>query len=185
MHYRLIEKSSRPYARKYLETVYELCNGDVVEQYGCVPNGEIGISVVLNGNGAILQHGEWKIQPAVSIYGLVKQVQFHRMSPHYREINLGFSPQYLQLFLKDRMHALEQQSATDLSLLLPATATDKLYETLATALSDEAILDVIELFTISRKRSASRHTPIFPTSSSLSIFTILVAGTAIALPEIF
>lgn len=164
MYYRLIEKNTRPYAAKYLKAIYVLSNDDAAEQYGCVPNGEIGISVVISGNGSILKHGEWMRQPAVSVYGLVKQVQFHRMSPHYREINLGFCPQHLQLFLKDRMYNLEQQNATDLSVLFPAAVTSELFERLSAALTDETILDVIESFLQSQllaeetdKRVATAH----------------------------
>src|SRR5436190_10168591 len=98
MHYRLIDFKTKPYSNKYLQSIYVLSNGNREYIYGCVPNGEIGISVILNGSSQMKTDTGWVLQPPISIYGLVKKVQFHKMSPFYHEINLGFDPHYLQLF---------------------------------------------------------------------------------------
>ena len=96
MQYRLLSHKTKLFSNKYLRSIYDLSNGSAEHIYVCIPNGEIGISVILNGQSHIKTDYGWVKQPAVSVYGLVKKVQFHKMSPHYHEINLGFSP---KLFL--------------------------------------------------------------------------------------
>ena len=100
MQYRIIDHEAKPFSQKYLQSIYVLKNGNQEYMYGCVPNGGIGISVVLNGTSQMQTETGWEMQPPISIYGLVKKIQFHKMSPDYHEINFGFSPQYLQPFLK-------------------------------------------------------------------------------------
>jgi len=146
MKYRLIEHRTKKFTAKYLQSIYVLTNGIHEEKYGCVLNGEIGIAIVLNGEGEIDVGGKWERQPKISVYGLVKQVQFHKMSPNYYEVNIGFNPHYLQLFLKDNISGLFERSATDLYFLLKKNGVDKLYDHLSKCTTDEDIHTTIEEF---------------------------------------
>ena len=123
-----------------------LTNGDKEFVYGCVPNGKIGISVILNGTAQIKTDNGWEMQPAISIYGLIKKVQFHKMSPHYHEINIGFDPHYLQFLLKDSLSNLKERSATDLSLILDKNELAKLVDYLNQSYDDEQLLSTIDTF---------------------------------------
>lgn len=146
MRYRLISHRINPFAAKYLRSIYELSNGNIEHIYGCVPNGEIGISVILSGESHIKTEDGWIRQPPISVYGLVKNVQFHKMSPFYHEINLGFSPQYLQLFLKDCLHSISKTTATDLFDLIKKDEVCKLWENLHHCNNDNDVRDKIETF---------------------------------------
>lgn len=146
MQYRLINHKARPYSLNYLKSIYVLTNGSQEHMYGCVPNGEIGISVILNGESFTKTDDGWNKQPSISIYGLVKKVQFHRMSPFYHEINLGFCPHYLQLFLKDALYSISKTKATDLCELLSMNKVNKLYESLLICNNDEQVAEGVEDF---------------------------------------
>ena len=146
MQYRLISHKTKPLSSKYLQSIYDLSNGSTEHIYVCIPNGEIGISVILNGESHTKTDSGWTKQPSVSVYGLVKKVQFHRMSPYYHEINLGFSPHYLQLFLKDSLHSINKISATDLFDLVKKDEANKLFQNLMKCKKDEGLTDTIEGF---------------------------------------
>jgi AraC-like DNA-binding protein len=146
MNYSLIDHNTYKCSQKYLHSIYLLTNGVTEKAYGCVPNGEIGISIILQGESHIKQNDGWIKQPEVSIYGLLKQVQFHKMSPHYIEINLGFNPHYLQLFMRASMSSLLQRNATNLYDLFPKDRTDLLYEDLIKYKTNEDIQWAAERF---------------------------------------
>jgi AraC-like DNA-binding protein len=146
MNYRLLPIQRYPFTRHFLSDVYVLENGNQTHEYGCAPNGEIGISIVVQGEAFINCNGQWIKQPAVSIYGLVNQVQFHKMSPGYREINIGFAPEYLQLILKERVSDLKKRQANILSEWMQPTEVSYLFEKLAKALNDDEILRIINHF---------------------------------------
>jgi AraC-like DNA-binding protein len=146
MHYYLIDHSLKKFTNAYLQSIYVLKNGNHPQTYGCAPNGELGISIILNGSASIYFNEKWIKQPTVSIYGLVKQVQFHRMSPHYFEINIGFNPHFLQAFLKDSMSCLLQRQGTDLFDLFKKDEVNRLYEGLNSSYSDNEIHQEIEDF---------------------------------------
>lgn len=153
MEYNLLDITQNPLTATYLRDIYVLTNGNSEHIYGCVPNGEIGISIILSGQSFIQTNGEWQAQPCVSIYGLVQKVQFHRMSPGYKEINLGFRPEYLQLFLKERVRNLLKRMATDLNFLLPINEVQRLYTQLATAKNDSDIVKGVGDFLARNMRS--------------------------------
>jgi AraC-like DNA-binding protein len=146
MEYRIIDHRSSDLTRKYVLDMYELKNGSDEAIYGCVPNGEIGISVIVSGENSICTNGQWKKQVPVSVYGLVKKVQFHRMSPHYREINIGFQPQFLHLFMQEGMSALLENTATDLSDLIGRYEAERLFMSIGNAGNDREIVIEADAF---------------------------------------
>ncbi len=105
MNFRLINYKTKPLSAKYLTDVYDLSNGNKEFIYCCVPNGELGITVVLEGECHIKTDEGWQKQSKVHLYGLIDKVQLLKMSPNYREISFGFYPHSLQLFLKDSLHS--------------------------------------------------------------------------------
>ena len=146
MNYRLIDHTSKPFLATYLRSIYELSNDGTEHIYGCVPNGEIGISVIVSGESHTQTINGWIKQPPISVYGLVKKVEFHRMSANYHEINLGFSPHFLQLFLKDNLHALSKTEATPLDDLVNKKGGDLLFERFMQGKSDNDLLESVEYF---------------------------------------
>lgn len=147
MTFTLLDHTLLPYSRNYLCSIYLLRNSFHNYCYGCTPNGEIGISIVLSGEGYIeVDKGHWVKQPPFSVYGLVQQVQFNMMSEGYYEVNIGFTPQFLQLFMKDSMSSLLKKQATDLYDLFRTDLVNKLTESLYAATTKHQILLCIESF---------------------------------------
>lgn len=146
MEYRLLDHRSRKFSKQFLKNIYVLSNRGEEHCYGCVPNGEIGISIVVSGGSYTDIDGEWVRQSAANVYGLIDRVQFHKMSVGYKEINIGFEPHFLQLFLKTSMANLLKRQSTELYDLFDAHSVDNLYGGVANADNDDEILDVVELF---------------------------------------
>jgi AraC-like DNA-binding protein len=146
MEYKLLNLSQNKYTQHFLKDIYVLTNASEHHIYGCVPNGEIGISVLLNGDGYIRLGNIWQRQPPVSVYGLVSKVQFHQMAPGYREVNIGFLPEYLQLFIRERVSGLLRRQATDLYDILPEVEVQRLFTGLLSAVNDNDIVHIVGAF---------------------------------------
>jgi AraC-like DNA-binding protein len=146
MKFRLINFKTKPLSAKYLTDVYDLSNGNKEFIYCCVPNGELGITIVLEGDCHIKSDDGWQKQSKVHLYGLIDKVQLLKMSPNYREISFGFYPHYLQLFLKDALHSTYKTNGTDLFDLFRKEEVNKLYENLCQCKNDEDLMDKIEAF---------------------------------------
>jgi AraC-like DNA-binding protein len=146
MNFRLINYKTKPLSAKYLTDVYDLSCGDNEFIYCCVPNGELGITVILEGECHIKTEDGWQKQANVHLYGLINKVQLLKMSPNYREISIGFYPHYLQLFLKDSLHSVNKTNGTDLMDLFKKDKVNKLYENLSQCNNDGALMNKIEDF---------------------------------------
>ena len=146
MKFRLINHKTQRLSAKYLTDVYDLSCGEKEFIYCCVPNGEIGITVILDGDCHIKTDDGWQKQSNVHLYGLINKVQLLKMSPNYREISFGFYPHCLQLFLKDALHSTNKTNGTDLFDLFKKEEVNKLYENLCQCKNDEALIDKIEEF---------------------------------------
>ncbi len=146
MNFRLLNHKTKPLSAKYLTDIYDLSNGNKEFIYCCVPNGELGITVVLEGECHIKTIEGWQKQSKVHLYGLIDKVQSLKMSPNYREISFGFYPHTLQLFLTDSLHSINKTNGTDLFDLFRKDEVNKLYENLSQCKNDEALIDIIEAF---------------------------------------
>ena len=146
MKFRLINHKTKQLSVKYLTNVYDLSCGDKEFIYCCVPNGELGITVVLEGECHIKTEDGWQKQSNVHLYGLINKVQLLKMSPNYREITIIFYPHYLQLFLKDSLHSINKTNGTDLFDLFKKDKVNKLYENLSQCNNDGALMNNIEEF---------------------------------------
>ena len=146
MKFRLINHKTQRLSAKYLTDVYDLSCGEKEFIYCCVPNGEIGITVILDGDCHIKTEDGWQKQSNVHLYGLINKVQLLKMSPNYREISFGFYPHCLQLFLKDALHSTNKTNGTDLFDLFKKEEVNKLYENLSQCKNDEALINKIEVF---------------------------------------
>ena len=89
MKFRLINHKTQRLSAKYLTDVYDLSCGEKEFIYCCVPNGELGITVILEGDCHIKTVDGWQKQSKVHLYGLIDKVQALKMSPNYREISLA------------------------------------------------------------------------------------------------
>jgi AraC-like DNA-binding protein len=146
LKFRSINHKTQRLAAKYLTDVYDLSCGAREFIYCCVPNGELGITVVLKGECHIKTEDGWQKQANVHLYGLINKVQLLKMSPNYREISFGFYPHYLQLFLKDSLHSIDKTNGTDLLDLFKKDKVNKLYENLSQCNNDGALMNKIEEF---------------------------------------
>jgi AraC-like DNA-binding protein len=146
MNFRLINHKTQQLSAIYLTDVYDLSNGNEEFIYCCVPNGELGITVILDGDCHIKTDEGWQKQSKVHLYGLIDKVQLLKMSPNYREISFGFYPHHLQLFLKDSLHSTNKKNGTDLFDLFKKEEVNKLYENLSQCKNDETLMDKIEGF---------------------------------------
>ncbi len=126
--------------------VYDLSCGEKEFIYCCVPNGELGITVVLKGECHIKTEDGWQKQSNVHLYGLINKVQLLKMSPNYREISFGFYPHYLQLFLKDSLHSINKSNGTNLYDLFKKDKVNKLYDNLSQCNNDGSLMNKIEEF---------------------------------------
>jgi AraC-like DNA-binding protein len=129
-----------------LTDVYDLSCGDKEFIYCCVPNGELGITVVLEGECHIKTEDGWQKQSNVHLYGLINKVQSLKMSPNYREISIGFYPHFIQLFLKDSLHSINPKNGADLFDLFKKDKVNKLYDNLSKCNNDVALMNKIEDF---------------------------------------
>jgi len=129
-----------------LTDVYDLSCGEKEFIYCCVPNGEIGITVILRGECHIKTEDGWQKQSKAHLYGLINKVQLLKMSPNYREITIGFYPHYLQLFLKDSLQCINKTNGTDLFDLFKKDSVNRLFENLCQCENDEDLMDKIEEF---------------------------------------
>ncbi|MFZ4569445.1 MAG: hypothetical protein ACOYND_10450, partial [Bacteroidota bacterium] len=146
MEFRLINHKTQRLSAKYLTDIYDLSNEHSEYIYCCVPNGELGITVILEGECQIKTDDGWQKQANAHLYGLINKVQLLKMSPNYREISFGFYPHFLQLFLKDALLSTNKTNGTDLFDLFRKDEVNKLYENLSQCKNDRAIQDNIELF---------------------------------------
>jgi AraC-like DNA-binding protein len=128
------------------KSVHVLSNEGSEQIYGCVPNGGIGISIILKGDCFIRKGEVWQQQPKMFIYGLVRQVQWHKMTAGYQEITIVFRPYYLQLLLKDRLSDLPEAAAIPLYDLFGRNEADKLYDSLSKSDGDADIHAAVETF---------------------------------------
>jgi AraC-like DNA-binding protein len=146
MNFRLINHKTQRLSAKYLTDVYDFsCRGKEFI-YCCIPNGELGITVVLEGECLIKTENGWQKQSNVHLYGLINKVQLLKMSPNYREISIGFYPHYLQLFLKDSLHSINPKNGADLFDLFKKDKVNKLYDNLSQCNNDVALMNNIEDF---------------------------------------
>ena len=146
MKFRLINHKTKRLSAKYLTDVYDLSNGNKEFIYCCVPNGEFGITLILEGDCHIKTDEGWQKQSKTHLYGLIDKVQLLKMSPNYREISFGFYPHCLQLFLKDSLSSTHKNNGTDLFDLFKKEEVNKLYENVCQSKNDEALMDKIEVF---------------------------------------
>jgi AraC-like DNA-binding protein len=140
MIYRTIDHSQDYLLSKYILDIYELKNIANSSIYECIPNGQIGISIITSGKSFYHQNSEWNEQPKISLYGMVRKIQSHKIDLNYRELNFGFKPQYLQLFMKTRLYELDNADATDLYLLFNKDLVTEFYESLLNARNDASIV---------------------------------------------
>ena len=155
MKFRLINHKTKRLSANYLTDVYDLSCGEKEFIYCCVPNGEIGITVILKGECHIKTEDGWQKQSKVHLYGLINKVQLLKMSPNYREITIGFYPHSIQLFLKDSLHCINKKNGTDLFDLFKKDSVNKLFENLCQYKNDEDLMAKIE--ELDKRVSAAHH----------------------------
>ncbi|HET9137448.1 MAG TPA: hypothetical protein VFO76_12500, partial [Candidatus Kapabacteria bacterium] len=153
MNYRLLDHRTSPLGNAYLHDVYELSNDRVHESiYCCMPDGMLGITVILNGECWIDTGGCWEKQAVGSVYGLITKHQFIKMGPGYREITIGFLPHVFQSLTSVSMSSLLKRNATDLFYLFDRFVVEQLLTQLMLASNDAEILAAIDAFILSTRR---------------------------------
>jgi AraC-like DNA-binding protein len=158
--------NSGPAQGSFPKSVHLLSNEGKEQIYGCVPNGGIGISIILNGDCFIKKGNNWEQQPRMFIYGLVRRVQWHRITADYQEVTIVFRPHYLQLLLKHRLSELPEAEAIPIYELFDRNEADKLYESLCTTKKEAEIIKAVECF-LERSMRKDSLDPRIPVAHSL------------------
>lgn len=146
MRYRIIPHQSLPLCRQFVQELYELCCDEEEYSYGCVPNGELGISLVLGGASFTDEDGTLKQTPYASLYGMIQSIQFHTMKKGYREFNIGFHPHFLSCIMKPGLNAMTARKNNPLMELFPKDSVDRLHEDCLLAKTDMDLLLATEAF---------------------------------------
>lgn len=146
MHYRLLSFAHSTFLADLVHDMYELRTVDQAHTYSTVPNGIIGLSVILEGHSQVLSHGEWMDTPEVSIYGLVRKPGVVRVSEGFREIAIGFKPYFLQLFVAESMSRLTGEVNTDAREIFSKYEVEKFTVALRRTRNDCEIAQAIESF---------------------------------------
>lgn len=147
MHYRTINIGSSCLASRHVGYLYELTNPLATESiYCCLPKRTICITITLDGVYSIYRNHHWEIQPYTTIFGLLTERQFIRMSPHYREITIGFHPHSFQMFNRNAMSDLAGQITTDLAFVFDRPEIDRLVSALSTSRNDTEIGEQVARF---------------------------------------
>lgn len=146
MEYREININGFPLLRKFVSYIYEIKTDNDSFTYRTIPNGKIGISLVLNGCANILRNNSWDNIPCATIYGLTKDTQLIKLSEKFKEIAIAFDPAFLQMFVNDSMSQFSLGKTIDLRLVFNKCDVDSLIERISLSRSDQDILLSIETF---------------------------------------
>lgn len=145
MKYTAYKFNDNQFLRQFVKKIYLLSSDGPEEVYGCIPNGQLGISIILSGTGYLKIGEKWHLQPKAILYGLVKQVQFHKMSNDFCELNINFEPHFFQRFVAGRLSDAVNNSI-ELSEIFPSVSVLELIENLHTELTDLKLFEVITSF---------------------------------------
>lgn len=146
MHYRLLSFAHSTFLADLVHDMYELRTVDQAHTYSTVPNGIIGLSVILEGHSQNYYQQQWVPTPEVAVYGLVRKPGLLKISPNFREIAIGFKPYFLQLFVAESMSQLAGGTNTDARHLFNAFDIEQFRDQLYKAESDREIITAIEAF---------------------------------------
>lgn len=146
MKFRKIDISNYAFLSQIVHDVYELTNVDEIQLYSTIPNGIIGISIVLSGEHQILYDNCWHKSPLLSIYGLVNKPDVIKSSKNFREIAIGFNPYYMQLLLNNSMHDIAGGTNKNAFDFFHKEDLNILYENIYLAKNDFQILSSIQAF---------------------------------------
>lgn len=144
MLYRLIPFDTSPLLQSLLYDVYELKTQSEPVVYSTTPNGIIGISVNLSGNSAHKIDNTWCPTKRNTVYGLINTPDVLQISPHFREIAIGFKPFFFQLMTNIPMAQIVGQANLSLEEILHPSIVAELEESLQKAASDDEIIAAIE-----------------------------------------
>jgi len=144
MNIRLLNIHSHPLTGNFLESAFVLENKSSYEEYFVLPNGTVGLYVILNGDGFHTENNHLQKLPSIGICGLNNRRRLNALSPKYKVLGFRFKPEFLQLFLKERISEFKMHFI-DLHDLLHDTA-DSLHQKLAAAGDETKIMETINDF---------------------------------------
>ena len=150
MNYRFLSLLNIESLNRFVFAIYELKTGDKDCIYYAVPNGLIGLSIILEGSATISKNEAWYDVPQANIFGLVKKPQKIKASVGYREIAIGFSPYFLKLFHHISMSEFTDGKITDAYEVFNKNNLEQLVEKLFLAQTDAQILSAVDTFLISQ-----------------------------------
>ncbi len=148
MHYQKLNFNNSNILSTVLNDVYVISSEKVV-MYNTVPNGILGISVLLSGHSSILRKGSWTKSPLCSTYGLIDYPDLIKNSANYKEISFGFKPYYFQLLVKEKMENITKEVCVDASLIFIKESVERLIDNLRNSKDQTNIILAIELFVLS------------------------------------
>jgi AraC-like DNA-binding protein len=148
MNYRLLPHHQFKNLKDLVHDLYEITTSTSGLEYSTAPNGIIGISIVVRGHSSILKNNNWQKFPRVSIYGLAKKPDVIKISPHFREIAIGFKPYFFQLLLNDSMSNIISTGNVDASDVFNKLDVENLIEQIGLSINDFQIMNAVEAFII-------------------------------------
>ena len=136
MNYRLLPHHQLHKLKDLIYDIYEITTNSTGLEYSTAPNGIIGISIILSGHSSILTDKRWQKIPQASIYGLAKKPDIIKISPHFREIAIGFKPYFLQLLLNDSMSNIISTGNVDAKDVFSKSDIENLIELIGLSIND-------------------------------------------------
>ncbi len=146
MLYSVLPFKSFPILRKFVSFIYEIKTLDHDCIYTTIPNGKMGLSIILQGDAYIRRGNIWEAIPRATIYGLTKQTQHIKLSRHFKEIAIGFNPAVLAMFVNDSMSQFSLGKTIDLCIVFDKADINRLVEKVCLAETDHGMLTAIESF---------------------------------------
>ena len=145
MIYRRIEHSSSYFLRHNLFAIYEITSQDHDCYYKTIPNGIIGLTVMVEGNAWFSTKEGWESISKSTVYGLIKKPTLIKISRKSRDISIGFNPLFLSLFLRVPMTEVSGRF-TNAEHLFSKPNLRELEDKLSKSINDTEILSAIEHF---------------------------------------
>ncbi len=145
MKYQLLNTHFHPLTSNFLETAFIMEAEESPEEYLLVPNGIIGLCVIIQGEGFHIHENNLIKLPKIFVRGLHYEKCKNKISSNYKMIGFRFKPEFLQLILKNKISDFKEQ-ATSLADLFSKQEEDWLLEKLLHVKSESEIMEVMNSF---------------------------------------
>ena len=145
MNYRKLNHLISPFLAQQVEAIYELVSGDHEQFYKTIPNGIIGLTVLVEGSAWTMDDSNWEAVQKTSLYGMIKSPSLIKVSKNCRDISIVFNPVFFAALLKVPMYLISNRFTNAADLFMKHDLGE-LEESFSAALSDKEIINAAEKF---------------------------------------